>query len=185
MNYDQMTREELILALKSIQAAENNNNNAHLAGEDRKSVAGVADEASAVDKFAVLSDISAAAVFIYQGTKNVFVNTAASDITGYSKSELLKMEFWEILHPEFRKMGKERGRARQKNETVPPKYDVKILTKIGEEKWLDFRSSLVIYNNKPAVLGTAFDITDRKKSDRRSVTIMADLERGIKERIKI
>ena len=45
------------------------------------------------------------------------------------------MNFWEIVHPDFREMVKERGLARQRGEAVPAHYEFKIITKGGEERW--------------------------------------------------
>ena len=181
MNYDKMTREELIAALKSMQSVQREpdiNGTPH-SGGDTAAAGQPTAENSPSDKFAILSDITAAAVFIYQGKKNVFVNPAAVEITGYSKSELLSMAFWEVLHPDFQKMVKARGKARQQQQAVPSRYDVKILTKNGEEKWLDFRASAITYNGQPAAIGTAFEITDRKRSDEESMTHRANLERSV------
>ena len=47
---------------------------------------------------------------------------------------------------------------------VPARYEFKIVRNDGEERWLDFSASSVIdVRGRPAVLGTAFDITERKQ----------------------
>jgi PAS domain S-box-containing protein len=56
----------------------------------------------------------------------------------------------------------QRGLARQRNEDVPPRYECKIITKDGKERWLDFAASAILYEGIPAGLGIAFDVTDRK-----------------------
>jgi diguanylate cyclase (GGDEF)-like protein/PAS domain S-box-containing protein len=113
-------------------------------------------------KFRSLAETVAAAAFIYQGTRMVYVNSAAEAQTGYSRDELLTMSFWDMIHPEFREFVRERGMARQRGEQVPSRYEVKLLTKGGEERWLDFMARAIEYEGQPAVLGTAFDITERK-----------------------
>lgn len=116
----------------------------------------------------VLMKTIAAAVFIFQGTKMRYVNAAALEITGYSEAELLGHDFWEILHPDFREMVKERGLKRQQGEEIPSNYEVKIITKSGEERWLAFSGNVFEFEGKPAVLGTAFDITGRKQMEERT-----------------
>jgi PAS domain S-box-containing protein len=116
-------------------------------------------------KFRILAETMAAAIFIYQGDQNCYVNPAGEAITGYSQPELLAMNFWDIIHPDFRPLIKERGQARQQGETVVPRYELKILTKDNRERWLDVTLGLIEFEGKPAVLGTAFNITNRKRTE--------------------
>src|SRR5437868_603977 len=104
-------------------------------------------------------------MFIYQEDKFVYGNSNAEVLTGYSLAELYQMNFWDIIHPEYREEVKKRGKARQKGEDVPSRYEVKILSKDGREKWIDFSASLFEFNGKPAVLGTVIDITERRTTD--------------------
>ena len=116
-------------------------------------------------KFRVLSETTSAAIFIFQRNRMRYVNPAATNITGYTQKELLKMNFWEVIHPDFRSLVKERGIARQKGKKVRKRYEVKIQTKNGEERWVDFTASAIEFNQKPAVLGTAVNITERKRAE--------------------
>ncbi|MEX1254976.1 MAG: PAS domain S-box protein [Dehalococcoidia bacterium] len=116
-------------------------------------------------KFRSLAETVAAAAFIYQGTQMVYVNSAAEALTGHSRDELLKMSFWDMIHPDFQDFVRERGLARQRGEQVPSRYEVMLLTKAGEERWLDFMARGIEYEGQPAVLGTAFDITERKRAE--------------------
>ncbi|MGD1044482.1 MAG: PAS domain S-box protein [Bacteroidota bacterium] len=113
-------------------------------------------------RFKALAEVSTALIFIYQGERFTYVNTASQQITGYTEAELLNMKFWELVHPDYREMVHHRGLARQRNEDVPARYDFKIITKEGKERWLDFAASAIQYDNIPAGLGIAFDVTVRK-----------------------
>lgn len=103
------------------------------------------------------------AIFIYQRHRNRLINPAAEALTGYSSEELLAKDFWDIVHPDFREVVKKRGLARQQGKHVAPRYEVKILTKSGEERWLDFSGGLIEFEGQPGVVGTAIDITERKR----------------------
>ncbi|HXG51780.1 MAG TPA: GAF domain-containing protein [candidate division Zixibacteria bacterium] len=112
-----------------------------------------------------LIDNVPAAIFIFQRDKNRLVNPAAEAVTGYTRRELLGMDFWHILHPDFRELVRERGLARQKGSSVPPRYEVKIVRKDGEERWLDYSGGLIRFRGKPAVIGAAIDITEKKRAE--------------------
>ncbi len=116
-------------------------------------------------KFRTLTETVAAAVFIFQGTRLRYVNSLTEALTGYEREELLAMHFWEMIHPDFRELVKERGLARQRGERVPTHYEVKLVTKNGDERWVDFTLGVIEFEGKPAVLGTGFDITERKRAE--------------------
>jgi PAS domain S-box-containing protein len=116
-------------------------------------------------KFRAVAEISPVAIYILQGTKYVYGNPYVERLTGYRVEELLKMDFWEILHPDYREAAKERGLARQMGKDVPESYEAKIVTKDGEEKWIYIHATSFEYEGKPAVLGTTLDITEMKKAE--------------------
>jgi PAS domain S-box-containing protein len=116
-------------------------------------------------KFRELAQTAASVILIYQDPKLVYVNPFAGEMSGYSAEEQLSMDFWEIMHPDIRELVKERGLARLSGEAPPARYEVKIVTKTGEERWLDFSACNIEFQGKPSVLGTALDITERKRAE--------------------
>jgi PAS domain S-box-containing protein len=69
--------------------------------------------------------------------------------------------------------------ARQSGEPRPLRYELKIVTKAGEERWLDFTEGTFEFEGKPAVVGTALDITERKQAEiglRKSERILREVE---------
>jgi len=126
-------------------------------------------------KFRLLADSTSTAIFIYQGSKFRYVNPACERLSGYTAAELLAMDFWEIVHPDFRELVRARGFARQAGESVPNRYEFQIVTKAGEARWVDFTATLIEYEGQPAGLGTAYDITDAKEAAAREARIAAEL----------
>lgn len=112
-------------------------------------------------QFRGLAETISAAVFIFQGEKMLYVNSAAESLTGYAREAILKMNFWDVIHPEDRELVKERGTARQRGEDVPASYEVKILRNDGQARWVEFTAGTIEIDGQLAVLGTGFDITER------------------------
>ncbi len=115
-------------------------------------------------QFRELAETVAAATFLYQGSRFLYVNAAAVTLTGYATDELLAMSFWDVVHPEDRDRVRSRGLARQRGETVPARYQFRIIRSDGTERWVDFTAGLIHYGREVAALGTAFDITAFKEA---------------------
>jgi PAS domain S-box-containing protein len=116
-------------------------------------------------KFRALSENAPAAIFIYQGNKIRYTNAEMEVISGYSRQELLEMNFWDTVHPDFRDAVREQGLARLRGEPLPTRYEFKIVTKGGEERWVDFTDGIFELDGKPAVIGMSWDITERKRAE--------------------
>lgn len=112
--------------------------------------------------FEKLVNSTSAAIFIYDETGFKFGNRMCELISGYTLEELYKMNYFEIVHPEMREIMIERATRRLKGEDVIKRYEIKIVTKAGETKWLDFTSDLIEYRGKKMAIGTAYDITEKK-----------------------
>ncbi|MGA4578145.1 PAS domain S-box protein [Limisphaera sp. VF-2] len=117
------------------------------------------------ERFRRLAETTSTAIFVYSGEYFCYVNPATCAITGRTAPELLSMRFWEVVHPEHRDLVRQRGPARQRGEAVPARYEFKILRKDGTERWIDFTAGQVTWEGRPAAIGTAFDITERKQAE--------------------
>jgi len=116
-------------------------------------------------RFRVVAETASCAFLIYQGNHLRYTNPATEEITGYSYQELVQMPFWELAHPDYQELIKQRGLARQRGESVPQRYEIKILTKSGEERWMDITAGMACLDGQPAALATAYDITERKLAE--------------------
>lgn len=131
-------------------------------------------------RFRVVAETASCAFLIYQGNHLKYVNPATEQITGYSRNELTTIPFWELAHPDFRDLVRERGLARQRGEAIPNRYEIKILTKSGEERWVDMTAGTAFLNGQPAALATAYDITERKAAEAQ-LQLAASRERLLSE----
>lgn len=97
--------------------------------------------------------------------KYQYVNNSVETITGYTVDEFYnsKRLLLNLIHPDFREYYKKTW-DQLLNGITPPTYEYKILTKSGEEKWLNQRNSLIKDDNgnPVAIEGTVTDITEHK-----------------------
>jgi PAS domain S-box-containing protein len=116
-------------------------------------------------RFRTLTETTAAAIVIHRGGRLLYTNPAVQKVTGYTLEEFLRMEFWEIVHPDFRELVQERGRTRLQGKPLPEDYEFKIVTKQGEERWVNMTAGVIEYEGNPAVIATLFDVTDRRRAE--------------------
>ncbi len=126
-------------------------------------------------KFRQLVETVNAAAFIYQGRQLRYVNSQTEAITGYSREELLSMDLYDLIHPEFRSLVKKWGKASEDRKKGSVKHEILLISKSGEERWIEATVDMIKFERKGSILVTAFDISDRKLSDlelERSLSLM-------------
>ena len=116
-------------------------------------------------KFRALAESSSSAIFLIQGTKYIYTNPAFERMSGYTMDALAGMNFWDFIHPDFRELVRNRGLNRLKEEGPPSRYEIKYITKHGRVKWVDFSATVIDLENKPTIMGSTFDITERKEAE--------------------
>ncbi len=138
--------------------------------------------------FRSLAETVSAAIYIHRDSKYIYLNPAAEVISGYTHDELMEMEVWDLVHPDYREEIRARAELRQSGEAISPRSELKIRTKNGEARWIDLTASLIQFHGEPAVLATAFDITERKgweetltESEEKYRTILENIQEGYYE----
>ena len=114
--------------------------------------------------FRTLFETMASAIFICRGKLLSYVNRAAEVITGYTREELVSMDFFDLVHPDSKDLITNRATSR---------YEIKILTKDGEERWLDITATAVDLDGAPGRLVSAFDFTEHKRVEERAQLLAA------------
>jgi two-component system sensor kinase FixL len=112
--------------------------------------------------FRILAETTTTAIFLYRDTF-MRVNRSTEQLTGYSAGELASLSLYGLLHPDSREMIRGHCDALSRGGGEPVRCELKIVTKQGDERWIDFTSNIIDHQGKQWGLGTAFDITDRKK----------------------
>jgi len=115
--------------------------------------------------FKGLSEVSPAIIVVYRGHRHLYVNPAAISIYGYSKEELLSMDILALFHPDDREIMWKRMEDRLADREQPRRYELRVITKAGELKWLDTSAHKITYDGEPASIVIAMDITERKMTE--------------------
>ena len=113
------------------------------------------------ERFERLAETSPFAIFVFQIEKIVYANGTAEKITGFRRDEIVGGKFWDFVHPDYRDIVRVRELDRQRGKDIRP-YECKIVTKGGEEKWLQITGNRIIWEGMPAGIITAIDITTIK-----------------------
>lgn len=116
-------------------------------------------------KFRLVADTVTSAIWLLQDNHFVYFNKEFEKITGYSRDEILAMNPWDLVHPDFRERNRLRLETRLRGEVAPARYQFALLAKNGEKRWVDFSAALTEFNGKPTLLGSAFDITAAKRAE--------------------
>ena len=116
-------------------------------------------------KYSTLIEQSLTGVFIQQDERIIFANERFAQMHGYRKEEILGIESLKLIHPGDRSMVREYRQGRMHGKDVPSEYEARGLTKDGEVIWEVRRNTLITYGGRPAVLGNAADITQRKRME--------------------
>lgn len=118
-------------------------------------------------KFRTLAETTPAAIGVVdqdaQGRLHVlYINSAATTMTGYSPAELARMDLWDVVHPAFREGLVERALDSAGRAGGLARFEIKFVTRGGEVRWADVSTSRVNYNGDRATLITAFDVSERR-----------------------
>lgn len=117
------------------------------------------------ERFQAIARILPTAIFIHQGDEIKFANASGEALTGYSFSELRNLDFWDLIHPNYRSLVREMPIHDQY--ARPPHSEMKIIKKSGEERWVVMTASMIEYGERTAGIWAFFDITEMKEEEGR------------------
>ncbi|GEM_PF-423399 len=117
-------------------------------------------------RFRVVAESSPGAIMLYDKRHFVYVNPAATIITGYAPEELLQLSPWDIIDSEYEETANRRWLERQQGVPVTTTLEYKIHTRNGEERWVAFNAGeFISYQGRQVATATAYDITERKQAE--------------------
>ena len=106
---------------------------------------------------------------IYVIIKNGFkyANPAFENLTGWKKEELCSKEFnfWSIVHPDDKKLIKEKKEAWKEGNVMPGSYEFRIMTKEREERLVEANAVNIGKKGEAKEMGILRDVTECKKAE--------------------
>jgi len=112
---------------------------------------------------------------------HTFVSNEWPRITGYSRTELLDMSWFALVHPRHREAVIERYQRRMRGETIPGLFEISIVRKDGAEVPIEVTAGHTSYQGKRAHVVYIRDITERKRAEdeiRKFKTMTDNAEHG-------
>ncbi len=107
----------------------------------------------------------AIAIITGKDGRHVFVNKRMEEISGYTKSNLLKLSFREVIHPDDIDRINQRYVERIAGQKIADRIETKLVDKQGYPVPVEIIDSLTDWNGQPAVLVIIRDITMRTRSE--------------------
>ena len=138
-----------------------------------------AEQALAISErmFRSFAESTAAGVLIVQDEIIRYVNAAVTAITGFTAEELRGMPLRDLVHPDDRALALTRAQARLQDASVPTRVEYRLRTKAGGLCWVDLTVGLIEHMGRPALLGTAFDVTERHDAEEALRASLAELRK--------
>jgi PAS domain S-box-containing protein len=115
------------------------------------------------EKYRLVVDNANDGIFITQDGVIKFPNRLALTVTGYTQEELASIPFVHLIHPEDRKRVLEKYFKGLRGEEPIRNYSFRIITKKGEELWVEDNAVLTTWEGRPALLNLVRDVTVLKR----------------------
>ena len=116
-------------------------------------------------RYRTLAETMVEGILILQDGRFAYANPGALELIGHPFAELQGREFGPFIHPEDRELVRERHRRRTAGEVLEPRYDIRILPRTGEARWVQIANEKVDWEGRPAVLTLISDISERKAAE--------------------
>ena len=119
------------------------------------------------DKFRMLAESTVAAIYMARADgRMLYTNPAYNKITGYTAEEILAMPnpAGVMIHPDYWQLIMELMIAHLGGQESLTRYQIKIVKKGGEDRWVENSPIMIEYEGKSTLISIAIDITELKQA---------------------
>ncbi len=94
-----------------------------------------------------------------------YVNSQATELSGYSKEKMLYSSINDYIHSHDRDMVLTKHHRRIEGEEFEARYQSRVVKKNGDIRWVEISVMATEWNNQLATLNLLLDITERKQAE--------------------
>jgi PAS domain S-box-containing protein len=116
-------------------------------------------------RFRTLAESSQAAILIFDEKHYFYANPASCELLGYTERELRRLKLANLLHPDSYELIQQQLSARERGEPIPQRNEALIVTKTGQQRWVDYSLGVAEMDGKPRYIVTALDVTQRRQME--------------------
>ena len=129
-------------------------------------------------KYRQFTEKSLAGIFVYRDDRVVYVNPRSSEMLGYTTEDSIGKSIWEVIYQGDKEKVREYLRKRSSGGSPDLRYECRIVKGDGAITWVDLASTVVEYENAPAIMVYMYDITDKKEAEqkRRELSELARIQ---------
>ena len=113
------------------------------------------------EKFKTLSEKSLVGIYIIRDSDFKYMNPAFAQIFDYTIEELTQKPFYKIVCPRDRQKIKEKIRKLMQGKIDYSHSQFRGIPKKGEPRFLEIYQARILLENRPAIIGTLIDVTQR------------------------
>ena len=117
--------------------------------------------------FRDLAERAIVGVYVVQDGRFQYVNPRLAEIFGYSLEELSggHITHVSLTHPDDRAKVEESIRRRLEGDQASADYELRGVKKDGEVIFVQVLAARTVYHDRPAIVGTMLDVTQRKRAE--------------------
>ncbi len=116
------------------------------------------------EQYRLLFENTVGIVFVSQFAKIKLCNPKIYEVTGYSQDEVLSRLLIDFVHTDDRDAVIEHHMSAFVQGSLVDSHEFRIIVKDGSVRWVEIKSVIIEWEDKPATLNFLTDITERKKA---------------------
>ena len=114
------------------------------------------------ETYKMLFEKASIGIILLQDEKIKLVNPKILEFTKYSIDEIINSSFIEYIYPEDRDITIKHHISRLTGDENGLEYDIRILDRNGDMRWIGINGTMVMWEGRPATLNYITDKTDQK-----------------------
>jgi PAS domain S-box-containing protein len=103
-------------------------------------------------------------IFVHDNKKIIFASQRFCEMFGYEEKELISMDPWLIIAPEYRGLARSYGQARMGGKSAPSRYELKLLRRDGSTLPVEISARRVEVEGEPVIQIWVRDISEEKQA---------------------